>query len=430
MSYDSPLWHPCTQMKDYEQQLPLRVTHAEGSYLDLEDGRRILDTVSSWWCKSLGYGHPKLRDALVAQAHQLEHCMLGNATHEPIEQLSSALAQMMPPLNKVMYASDGSPAIEIAMKMSLHAHQILGQKRTRFAALSGAYHGETCGALSVSDSGKFREPYETMLMTDVVFIDNIPYVHSRQDPLWNDCSSHWLSIKAQLDLHSATLTAILIEPIVQGANHMKMYSKDLLRRLRSWCDEHGVHLIADEIMTGFGRTGKMLACEHADVIPDFLCLGKALTAGWLPMSAMLTKHSMYDLFYDNYAAGNNFLHSHTFAGNPLAASVALATIKIMREESLVARAAAWEPALLSTMQDIADQTGLLQNVRGIGMIVAADLINANHVERFGFEIYKKALQHDLLLRPLGNTIYWMLPLNVGQDTMHELKKRIMCVLMG
>ena len=422
--YDSPLWHPCTQMKDYGQQLPISVKYAQGSYLELTDGRRVIDAVSSWWCKSLGYGHPVLREALIAQAEQLEHCMLGNATHAPIEQLSLALAQLMPGLTKVSYASDGSSAVEMAMKMSLHAQQILGQKRTQFAALSGAYHGETCGALSVSDLGKFREPYESMLMPNVVFIENIPYVNSTADPLWQDCALHWAIIKAQLDPYADTLTAILVEPIVQGANHMKIYSKDLLIRLRAWCDEHGVHLIADEIMTGFGRTGKMLACEHAGIVPDFLCLSKSLTAGWLPMSAMLTTQRIYDLFYADYREGKNFLHSHTFAGNPLAASVALATLHVMRDESLVARAAKFEPILLQAMQEITEHTGALHDVRGIGMVVAADLINPNNSERFGFEIYKKALTHGLLLRPLGNTIYWMLPLNVSVETLDEIKERV------
>ena len=426
--YDSPLWHPCTQMKDYEQQLPLSVKSGQASYLELTDGRRIIDVVSSWWCKSLGYGHPKLRDALIAQAQQLEHCMLANATHAPIENLSLALAQLMPGLTKVSYASDGSPAVEMAMKMSLHAQQILGQKRTQFAALSGAYHGETCGALSVSDLGQFRAPYERMLMRDVLFIETIPYVNSTAEPLWDDCSAYWAKIKAQLDPYGDTLAAIVVEPIVQGSNQMSIYSKDLLTRLRAWCDAHGVHLIADEIMTGLGRTGKMLACEHANIVPDFLCLSKSLTAGWLPMSAMLTTQRIYDLFYADYAEGKTFIHSHTFAGNPLAASVALATLQVMREESLVTRAAEFEPILLNAMHDIAEHTGAIHNVRGIGMIVAADLINPNNIERFGFEIYKKALTHELLLRPLGNTIYWMLPLNVSLETVAEIKKRVIKLL--
>ena len=222
MQVASSLWHPCAQMKDFEQQPPLHVKRAEGCYLELDDGRQILDTVSSWWCKSLGYGHPVLRAALIRQANQLEHCMLGNATHDAIEQLSSVLTSLMPPLTKVMYASDGSPVVEIAMKMSLHARQVLGQKRTRFAALSGAYHGETCGALSVSDLGKFREPYESMLMKGVIFVDGIPVVYSREDPLWNDCATHWEVIQAQLDQYADTLTAIIVEPVVQGANHMNI----------------------------------------------------------------------------------------------------------------------------------------------------------------------------------------------------------------
>lgn len=424
----SALWHPCTQMKDHEQVPPLHVKSAQGSILELENGQHVIDALSSWWCKSLGHGHPVLRDALKQQADQLEHCMLGSGTHNAIEQLSLKLTQLMPNLTKVTYASDGACAIEIAMKMSLHARNILGQSRkTKFAALQGAYHGETCGALSVSDMGIFRDPYE-VLLTPAYFIRGLPYVHTRQDPLWKDAALQWQHIQQQLDPLTDTLTAIVIEPILQATNYMQLYSADTLKRLRAWCDAHDVHLIADEIMTGLGRTGKMLACEHAAIQPDFICLSKSLTAGWLPMSAVLTTDAIYDLFYGDYRKGNTFMHSHTFAGNPLAARVALANFEVMEQEQLVTRAASMEAFLLERMQHIAVKTGQLNNVRGIGTVVAADLINPQNIPRYGFEIYKRALEHGVLMRPLGNTVYWVLPLNVTRDIVEAIQDVMLRIL--
>ncbi|PHQ82536.1 MAG: adenosylmethionine--8-amino-7-oxononanoate transaminase [Coxiella sp. (in: Bacteria)] len=416
----SPLWHPCTQMKDHEELPPLNVKSAKGSYLELADGRQVIDVISSWWCKNLGHGHPVLREALIQQAQQLEHCMLASATHDAVQQLSQKLTSLMPDLNKVTYASDGACAVEMAMKMSIHSRQLLGQsQRTKFMSLSGAYHGETCGALSVSDLGLYCEPYRPMMMA-VDYIKDIPYVNSRQDPLWEDAQFFWERTKQQLETHANTLTAIVIEPILQAANGMKLYSADYLKRLNDWCMQHGIHLIADEIMTGCGRTGKMLACEHAGITPDFVCLGKSLTGGWLPMSAVLTHDAIYDLFYDDYELGKSFLHSHTYSGNPLAARVALAAFKVIENEHLVSRAASMETLLLNSMQEIADTTGQLRNVRGIGMVVAADLVNPNQRARPGFEIFQRAIKQGLLLRPLGNTIYWVLPLNVTKSTIDDI----------
>ena len=299
------------------------MTGAYQSHLHLHDGRKIIDAISSWWCKSLGHQHPRLKRALLAQVEKFEHVILANTTNETIVHLTEKLAQLMPSLNKVMYASDGSCAVEMAMKMSLHARQIEGKhQRKLFIALENGYHGETAGALSVSDLGLYRAPYQDMLF-DTKLILSLPYVTGAHDPLWSDCESHWEKIENQLKPFAESATAVILEPIMQGAAGMKIYSQDFLKRLRHWTHEHGIHLIADEIMTGIGRTGKMLACEHANIEPDFICLSKGLTSGWLPLSAMLTRSAIYDLFYDDYASGKSFLHSHTHSGNVLAASVAI-----------------------------------------------------------------------------------------------------------
>ncbi len=416
------LWHPCAQMKDYEVFKPLIIKRARGSIIELSDGRKIIDAIASWWCKSLGHNHPQLKKALLQQLDKFEHVLLANTTYETIVQLSEKLTALMPSLKKVFYASDGSSAVEIAMKMSLHTRQIKGEtNRKKFIALSNSYHGETIGALSVSDMGLYRDPYKELLF-DVAFLAPLPYVLTRNDPLWGNCQQHWDILKKQLDLLAHETTAILVEPIVQGAGGMRLYSQDLLKRLRDWTKQHGIHLIADEIMTGIGRTGKMLACEYANIEPDFLCLAKGLTSGWLPLSAVLTSDEIYYLFYDEYDTGKAFLHSHTHCGNALAVSIALATLQVMEQEHICRYVSELEPLMFRYMSEIAEHTGKLENVRSMGAIVAADFIVRDPQQRVGFEVYKSAVKLGALLRPLGNTIYWFPPLNIEFSTLQELKE--------
>lgn len=424
------LWHPCAQMKDYEQLPPMVVKEAKGSYITLENGQRLIDATSSWWCKLLGHGHPRLKQALLKQVEHFEHVMLTHLTHEPIVVLSERLAQLIPRLQKVFYANDGSCAVEIAMKMSMHAHQLQGQQhRQHFVALHGSYHGETCGALAVSDLGLYRQPYEPLLTTKVEFIETIPYVSGREDPLWKNCEAYWPAIETKLNSHAEQLTAVIVEPILQGAGGMRIYSRDFLHRLWLWARERGVHFIADEILTGFGRTGLPLACQHAGIEPDFLCLSKSITSGWLPLSAVLATNEIYELFYDDYENGKSFLHSHTYAGNPLAAAVALETLAIIEDEKLYDRVQWMEKKLISLLNDVAQQTGKLQNIRGIGGVAAADLVVTDQTQRTGFKIYKKAAELGALLRPLGNTLYWLLPLNATESTMWELAKITSCAVL-
>ncbi len=415
------IWHPCSQMKDYETFKPLVVRSAKGAYIELADGSRMIDAISSWWCKSLGHGHPRLKAALIKQLDQFEHVILANTTNENIIKLSEKLASLTQSLTKVLYASDGSCAIEIAMKMSLHTRQITGEtKRHQFMSLANSYHGETSLALSVSDLGLYRDPYQSILI-NTIFLQNVPYVSHSSDPLWNDCSEYWPAIEQQLTQHAETLTAIIIEPIVQGAGGMLLYSQDFLRRLRKWTQQHNIHLIADEIMTGLGRTGLPLACDHAGIEADFLCLGKGLTAGFLPLSAVLTNDKIYALFYDDYENGKSFLHSHTYSGNALAVSVALEMFAVMESENIDQRVKNNEQLLRNLMLEIADNTGKLNNIRNIGAIVAADLTPTDSCQRLGYSVYQQAVKRGALLRPLGNTIYWLPPLNIAEETLYELK---------
>ncbi len=427
--YSKPIWHPCSQMKDYEVFPPVEVVGAQGSYIHLRDGRKIIDAISSWWCKSLGHQHPRLKQAMLRQSNQFEHVIFANTTYAVIEDLSEQLATLSPSLNKVFYAGDGSCAVEIAMKMSVHARQIEGRpERNVFVALENAYHGETMGALSVSDLGLYREPYRSLCFP-VTFLQDLPYVNTQNDPLWQDCAVYWQGVEAQLEVIADQVTAVIIEPIVQGAAGMKIYSQDFLRRLRAWTAKNGIHLIADEIMTGIGRTGKMLACQHADIEPDFICLSKGLTSGWLPFSAVLTQQSVYDLFYADYAQGKSFLHSHTYSGNALGAALALETLTIMKEENICAHAQGLGQWMVAAMHDIARQTGKIHHVRQIGALVAADLVLKKESVRPGFALFQQAVQQGAWLRPLGNTIYWLPPLNTDVAVLEQLKVITQKILM-
>lgn len=418
------IWHPCSQMKDYLTFPPLVVSKAYGSFIELENGHRVIDAISSWWCKSLGHNHPRLKKALYTQLDRFEHVIFANSTHEIIVQLSEKLALLSPGLDKVFYASEGSSAVEIALKMALHAQQIKGfPERNQFTALQNGYHGETFMALGLSDLGLYRKPYESQLIQPQ-FINNIPYVSSREDPLWKDCSSYWSAIEQQLEQQASSLAAIIVEPIVQGAGGMLIYSQDFLRRLSKWTQAQGIYLIADEIMTGLGRTGLALACQHAQIQPDFICLSKGLTSGWLPMSAVLTRTEIYDLFYGNYSIEKNFLHSHTFSGNALAAAVALECLTVLDAENIYTKVQVKENILKNLMEEVANTTGKLTNIRVIGAIVAADLIltEAEKNQRMGYQIFQEAVKRGAWLRPLGNTLYWLPPLNIDISTLEKLKK--------
>lgn len=409
-------------MKDHESIPLLEIIAASGSYLHLGDGRKMIDAISSWWCKNLGHQHPRISSAIREQLEKFEHVILAGTTNEVIVELSEQLARIMPPLDKVLYASDGSCAVEMALKLSLHAQKIRGNhKRRKFMTLKNAYHGETAGAMSVSDLGMYRDAYQEMLFP-VEVIQTVPYVSGMDDPLWSDCSAIWQEVEEYLSPVADDIAAIIVEPILQGAGGMLVYSGDFLRRLYQWSREHDVYIIADEILTGLGRCGKMLACEHAGIVPDFVCLSKGLTAGTLPLSVTLTHQDIYNLFYADYATGKSFLHSHTHSGNALAASAALEVLKIIHDEKILSQAVRLGATMLDAMHAVVNTTGLLTNVRNMGAMVAADIIVNDQSQRAGLQVYQYAIEHGALLRPLGNTIYWMPPLTTTASTVNELRE--------
>ncbi|MFT5129185.1 MAG: adenosylmethionine-8-amino-7-oxononanoate aminotransferase [Rhodothermales bacterium] len=410
-------------MKDYESFVPLEIVGAEGPWLQLADGSQVIDAISSWWCKSLGHGHPRLRAAAVAQIERFEHVIIANTSNAPIRDLAAKLAAICAPLDRVFFSGDGSCAVEIAAKMALRAQALRGQpQRQRFMALADGYHGETAFTMGLSDLGIFKAPYAS-ICPEVAYLQDVPLVTGSDDPGWDDCSDAWPAIEAQLAAQADDLAGIVIEPIVQGAAGMHIHGIDFLRRLRAWCTQNDVYLIADEIMTGLGRTGTALACDHADVRPDFLCLSKGLTAGWMAFSATLTTTAIYELFYDDYDTGKAFLHSNTYCGNALGVAVAREALAVYEEEQTFASVAARHCELRNALQSVADETGHLGPVRGIGAIVAADLIlpSERQRERVGYAIYQRAVARGALLRPIGNTIYWLPPLNTPMDVIGELR---------
>lgn len=411
------IWHPCAQMKDFEDCPPLIVHRAQGSYLYTNKGP-IIDAISSWWCKSLGHGHPAVVAAITHQLTCFEHVIAANTTHPAAVELAEKLTQITKKQH-VFFASDGSSAVEIALKLTIHAQQINGfSHKKQFVALKNGYHGETLGAMGTSDLGLYKAPYQSYGVP-CHFIENIPYLSGKNDPLWDNCDTYWPGIEKQLDVISENVCAIIFEPVVQGAGGMLCYSPDFLRKLSAWAQRKKIYLIADEIMTGLGRTGEWLAVNHAGIDPDLICLSKGLTSGSIPFSCVMIDNSIYQLFYDDYEHGKSFLHSHTFSGNSLAVSAALATLTTMENEEIIKQAQSLGDYMLHCLQNVAQISGKLTHVRGVGALVAADFADTNK-KRIGNEIYQHALNHGALIRPIGNTLYWLPPLNTSREIIGKL----------
>lgn len=420
------IWHPCSQMKDFEQYPPLVVHAAQGCYLFTDKGD-IIDAIASWWCKSLGHRHPRVIQAIQKQLEQFEHIISATTTHNNLVQFGEKISQITHKQH-VLFANDGSSAVEIAMKLCLHAKQIQGQAhRTQFIALRGGYHGETFATLSVSDLGQFKEPYAGYGV-HCHFIQNLPYVDTEHDPLWTDATQAWELTLAELEPIKDHCCAVIVEPVIQGAHGMRLYSADFLFRLAEWARKNGLFLIVDEIMTGIGRTGKWLASEHAGINPDLICLSKGLTAGTIPMSCVAVDHAIYELFYGDYHPLQSFLHSHTFSANSLAIAAALATIEVIEQESLLTQATSLGKEMVQAMQYVSNATGCLGPIRSLGAIVATEVnFLTQHQQIKNLE--NIALQHGILLRPLGNTLYWLPPLTMRRDTLEQLAERTLQTLV-
>lgn len=410
------IWHPCSHMKDFEKTPPLIINHAKGCYLHTQEGT-LIDAISSWWCKSLGHGHPDVIEAIKSQLDRFEHIIGANTTYPQIVDLAEKLSHISGKQH-LFFASDGSSAVEIALKLAIHSNQLKGSQRTQFLALNHGYHGETLGTLSVSDLGLYKKPFSQFSL-NCHFLQDIPYVSDQNDPLWHDCGTLWPNIEKKLAPFKDDLCAIIVEPIVQGAGGMRIYSADFLARLSLWAKQNNIYLIADEIMTGLGRTGQWLACQHAKIDADLICLSKGLTSGSLPLSCVLIDHSIYELFYHEYDQGKSFLHSHTYSGNPLAVSAAVATLNVMQDRQINQQVVELNKNLTRYFSEVVSQSGKLHSMRSIGAIVAAELTESS-IPRIGYRVALEARKRGALLRPIGNTLYWLPPLIIDTETIEKL----------
>jgi len=418
------VWHPCTQMHDHAATVPMiPVARGEGAWLIGHDGRRYLDAISSWWTNLFGHANPRIAAAVRDQLGKLEHVVFAGFTHEPAIRLAEELLRVAPAgLARVFYADNGSSAVEVALKMSFHYWRNSGRPgKTRFIALTGSYHGETLGALSVTDVPLYRNTYAPLLH-DPLFVPS-PDCYAREPGVsWEAHSLAQLAaMRTALEQHAHSVCAVIVEPLVQCAAGMRMYHPSYLAGLRRLCDEFGVHLIADEIAVGFGRTGTLFACEQGRITPDFLCLSKGLTGGFLPLSAVLTTESVYAAFYAEHASGRAFLHSHSYTGNPLACRAALETLAIFRDEPVLARNAGISAHLARRLALLADHPHVAE-VRQTGMIAALELVRDRRgrqpfapTERRGLHAYLRGLELGVLLRPLGDVIYFMPPYVIAPE---------------
>ncbi|MEZ5462574.1 adenosylmethionine--8-amino-7-oxononanoate transaminase [Dokdonella sp.] len=411
------VWHPCTQMRDHEFVPMLAIERAEGAWLHAEDGSRYLDAVSSWWTNVFGHRHPRIVAGLKDQLDKLDHIMLAGMTHEPAVALAEELVRVAPPgLSRVFYADNGSSAVEAALKMSFHYWRNEGRpERTRFVSLSGGYHGETIGALSVTDVELYRSTYAPLLLEPILAPSPDAYLGEVGESA-EECAIRALeSMRALLQRHSRSVAAVIIEPLVQCATGMRMHAASYVAGLRALCDEFDVHLIADEIAVGFGRTGTLFACEQASVTPDFMCLSKGLTGGTLPLSAVLASERVHAAFYADYSEGKAFLHSHSYTGNALACRAALETLGIFRDEPVLERNRMLASHLRKRLASLVDHPNVA-DVRQTGLIAAVELVRDKPTrtafaatERRGLRVYLHGLGRGVILRPLGNVVYFMPP---------------------
>jgi adenosylmethionine-8-amino-7-oxononanoate transaminase len=430
------LWHPYTQMHDYARRDLLLIDRAEGIMLFDHRGKRYFDTISSWWCILHGHNHPILTEKIRLQLTRLDQVLLAGTSHEPAILLAEQLVRLTPPrLSRVFYSDNGSTACEIAIKMSLQYWRQVGQpNRCQLVGVERGYHGDTIGTMSLGGVPEFYGPFAPLLFHSHRLPSPCCYrCPAGQSPEACDCQC-LQPLAVLLADQGERISALIIEPLIQAAGGMIIYPAKYLQRLAGLTRVSGVHLIFDEVATGFGRTGTMFALEQAGVTPDFLCLSKGLTGGMLPMAATLTSEEIFQAFYDDYGAGKTFFHGHTFSGNPLAAAAALGSLQVFAEEQTMAGLPAKIGHLQARMQRFA-ALPWVGDLRQIGMISAMELVKDKQTkapyeshERVGWPIYLAGLEQGLLLRPIGNVIYLWLPLSVTLAEIDEITERTWQVL--
>lgn len=411
------VWHPCTQMQHHETLPLMAISHGKDAWLYDYEGRRYLDAVSSWWVNLFGHANPRINAALNDQLEKLEHAMLAGFTHAPVVQLSERLAaKTNHALGHCFFASDGASAVEIALKMSFHAWRNAGHpQKQEFVCLTGSYHGETVGALGVTDVPLFTEAYGGMYRRAHVVASPAAYGELKA----------LSQMRALLERRAGQIAAVIVEPLVQCAGGMAMYEASYLSQLRALCDHFSVHLIADEIAVGCGRTGSFFACEQAAIWPDFMCLSKGISGGYLPLSLVMTTDDIYQAFY-HPDIGRAFLHSHSYTGNPLACRAALATLDIFDEDDVLLKNRERADKLGAALAKVAAHPSV-SNARQTGMICAFDVM-PEVADGFSRRFFAEALQQGVLLRPIGTTVYWMPPYVVSDEEIALLGDVTLAVL--
>jgi adenosylmethionine---8-amino-7-oxononanoate aminotransferase len=428
------VWHPCTQMKQHESFPLVAITKGKGAWLYDENGKALLDSISSWWTNLFGHSNPRINQAITTQLEKIEHVMLAGFTHPPVVELSEKLSALTNHhLGHVFYASDGASAVEIAMKMSHHYWQLNGKtQKKKFVCLENGYHGETLGALAVTDVAIFREAYGSLLQ-DVFTISSPDARKAKVGESAEDVANHAAKqLEELLIKEHQNISALIVEPLVQCAGQMAMHSPEYLRLARALCDRYGVHLIADEIAVGCGRTGKFFGCEHAGIWPDFLTLSKGISGGYLPLSLCLTTDQIYQAFYGDQTQ-QGFLHSHSYTGNPLACAAALACLEIFETDKVLEKN-------IERSQDLANAfawaktDSRIEYWRQQGMILAFDVKSSylKNPKIFAREMFANSLDMGVLIRPIGNTVYVMPPYilspaettKLGNAVQHALEKTL------
>ncbi|WP_374277022.1 adenosylmethionine--8-amino-7-oxononanoate transaminase [Azonexus sp.] len=423
------VWHPCTQMQHHADatspaHLPLvPIARGKGAWLHDFDGRRYLDGISSWWTNLFGHANPRINAALREQLDTLEHVMLAGFTHRPVVELSERLSALTGgSLGHAFYASDGASATEIALKMSFHYWRNAGRpEKSEFLCLAGSYHGETVGALAVTDVAIFKDAYAPLVRAAAHVLPSPDFRLAEAGESPADVARRAAAaLEAHLEQHGASIAALIVEPLVQGAAGMAMYDPEYLRLARALCDRHDVHLICDEIAVGFGRTGSFFAHEQAAIRPDLMCLSKGISGGYLPLSVVLCSDAIYAAFLDDSVA-RAFLHSHSYTGNLLACRAALATLDIFEADDVIAVNREKSHKIGAALAPLAERPQVT-HLRQRGMIAAFDVATAD--PHFSRRFYRAALEREALVRPIGNTVYLMPPYIVGDDEIAQLGRAV------
>ena len=410
-------------MKDHEHLPITPIKSASGIWLEDFEGNRYIDAISSWWVNLFGHCNPRINDALKQQLDTLEHVMLAGFSHETVIELSERLVSLTPStLKRCFYADNGSSAIEIALKMSFHYWHNTGlRSKKRFINLSNSYHGETLGALSLGDVQLYKDTYGP-LMLDTITVKSPDCYHRETGESCEDYSIRlFAEMENTLQQYADECCAVIVEPLIQCAGGMRMYDPIYLTMLRDACDRHNVHLIADEVAVGFGRTGSMFACEQASISPDFLCIGKGLTGGYLPLSVTLTTEEIYSAFYDDYTNLTGFMHSHSYTGNALGCRAALATLDIFSTDNVIENNKEKSAYIRQAVADLEDHPHVAE-IRQHGMVLAIEMVKNKQMreaydwkERRGLKVYEHGLKNNVSLRPIGNVVYFIPPYIINND---------------